>query len=265
MFLIPEIVMMRGMRICIVGYGRMGHEVEAFLLTRGHSVSYRIDPSGQGDATTLTKEHLEQSDVAIEFSLPEGVVGNARLYAVTGTPAVVGTTGWLDRVEEVKAVILAGEGSYLYGSNFAVGAHIFFRLCARMTALTDLFPEYDLIMNEWHHKMKKDSPSGTALSAAEWVLKSSSRKKRVVTERLDRAIEPDELHVSSVRGGSFPGTHICVADGPADTLEIRHTARSRAGLAAGSVHAAEWLAGRSGFFTVDDFIEDKLSGAAGKE
>jgi 4-hydroxy-tetrahydrodipicolinate reductase len=243
----------------------MGHEVESFLATRGHSVSYRIDPSGKGNAPSLTEKHLFESDAAIEFSLPEVVMENARLYAVTGTPAVVGTTGWHDRIDEVEAIIMAGGGSFLHGSNFALGAHIFYRLCSRLTSLTDPFSEYDLLMTEFHHKMKKDSPSGTALSAAARVLESSSRKKSVVTERLDRAIEPEELHVSSVRGGYFPGTHMFFADGPADTIEIRHTSRSRAGLAAGSVHAAEWLVGRKGFFTVDDFIEDKFSGIAGKE
>jgi len=238
----------------------MGHEVERVLDARGHSVSTRIDPaSGVGDADALTKEILAETDVCIEFSLAEGVAGNAALYAETGTPAAVGTTGWDAQRDEVKRLILEADGSYIWGANFSVGAHIFFALATKAADIIESVSDYDIMVHEYHHKMKKDSPSGTALTVAEKILGSLSRKKRIVTDTLDRSIEADELHVSSTRGGAIPGIHSVLMDSEFDSIELRHTVRSRGGLALGAVMAAEWIVGRKGFYRVEDFIQDLLS------
>jgi 4-hydroxy-tetrahydrodipicolinate reductase len=249
------------MRAVIVGYGSMGREVERALAERGHSVAARVDAAdGRGDALALTTEIASKADVAIEFSTADAVVENARRYTGLGLSAVVGTTGWQSKLDEVARLIAGSSIGYLHGSNFSIGAHLFFALVGRAARLIEALPEYDILSWEVHHRRKKDSPSGTALSMAKVIMAVSSRKKRIVTERLDRPIAADELHVASVRGGEVPGIHTVLLDSVFDTVEITHSARSRGGFALGAVRAAEWLAGRKGMFTVDDFIADLLGG-----
>ncbi len=175
---------------------------------------------------------------------------------------VTGTTGWYGKLEEVRKVVEGSKIGFLYGSNFSIGAHLFFALVAAATELSNPCPEYDIMGWEVHHKRKKDSPSGTALTLARIVTGKSARKKKIVTERLDRAPAADEMHFASVRGGEVPGTHTVLLDSAFDTIELTHRARSRGGFALGAVRAAEWLAGRKGFFEVNDFIGELLSNGA---
>lgn len=247
------------MKTVLVGYGRMGHEIEAVLVQRGHEITCRVDPGGNGDAERVSAEVLKGADAVIEFALAPSVVENAALYAESGVSAVVGTTGWDSRRDEVRRLVEEKSGSYLWGSNFSLGAHILFILAEKAAALVDGVPEYDIMVNEFHHKMKKDSPSGTAITIAEKILDANSRKTVIQTEKLDRPIRDEELHVASVRGGSIPGVHSVTLDSPADTVTVTHSARNRGVFALGAVMAAEWLAGKKGFFRVEDFIKEKLS------
>jgi 4-hydroxy-tetrahydrodipicolinate reductase len=250
------------MRVAIIGYGSMGREVEKVLLDRGHTVSARVDPTqGAADAKDLTQEIAKASDMAIEFSHADAVIPNATSYARLGLSAVTGTTGWFARMDEVRKIVGSSIG-YLYGSNFSIGAHLFFALVAAATELANPCPEYDLMGWEVHHKRKKDSPSGTALTLARIVTGKSERKKKVVTERLDRAPAADELHFASVRGGEVPGTHTILLDSVFDTIELTHRARSRGGFALGAVRAAEWLHGKTGMYEVNDFIQGILRGGS---
>jgi 4-hydroxy-tetrahydrodipicolinate reductase len=254
---------MPGMNVLIVGYGRMGHEVEAILQARGHQVSARIDKTpGVGDATELSSEILRSSQAVIEFSLPEGVIDHVRAYAAAGLPAVVGTTGWNDRKADAKTIVEGYQAALIHGNNFSLGAHMFFQLVERAAAMIADLPEYDIMVTEWHHKLKKDSPSGTALTTADRILRNLPRKTEINTGRLDRAIHDKELHVASVRGGSIPGIHEVLLDSVADSIEIKHTARNRQGFALGSVLAAEWLAARpqSGFVDVEEFARQYFAG-----
>ena len=251
------------MRIAIVGYGRMGRETERLAGATGHEIVARIDPhvadAGSGE---LTADIAAAADVAIEFGAAEAVVENARRYAQFGLAAAVGTTGWGDRLDEVRAIVAGGGSGYLHASNFSLGVQLFLRLAARATALLDPFDDYDIAIFERHHRRKADSPSGTALTIADAVLAASSRKRRVATERLDRPVGGDELHVASVRGGEEPGTHTLVWDAADDTIELTHRARGRANLAAGALRAAAWLTagdGRRGMYGIDDLIDDMLA------
>ncbi len=247
------------MRVAIVGYGGMGKEVEKILLQRGHGVSARIDPvQGGADAPSLTKEIAGKTDIAIEFSTADSVLVNAGIYARFRLPAVNGTTGWYGKLDELERLLEGSPIGYLYGSNFSIGAHIYFALVAAACELAAPSPEYDVLGYEIHHKRKKDSPSGTALSIAKIIGAKHPRKKDLVTEKLDRAIKENELHFASVRGGEFPGTHTVLFDSTYDTIELTHTARSRGGFALGAVRAAEWLAPKKGIFEVSDFIKDIL-------
>lgn len=251
------------MKIAIIGYGRMGRETDRLAAAAGHEIVARIDPHvGAADAAAVTAEIAAAADVAIEFSNAEGVVENARRYAEYGLAAAVGTTGWADRLQEVSAIVAASGTGYLHASNFSVGVQLFLRLAAQAGALLDPFDDYDLAVFERHHRHKSDSPSGTALSIAQAVLSASSRKRRVVTERLDRPIAAAELHVASVRGGEEPGTHTLVWDCADDTIELTHRARGRSALAAGALRAAVWLTadgGRRGMYGIDDLIDDMLA------
>ncbi len=247
------------MRIAIVGYGRMGHEVEAVAAARGHDITARIDPAAPDAADQqATPDTLNGADVAIEFSLADAIEKNASAYAGAGISAVVGTTGWDDRKDTIAAIVNRAGIAYVHGSNFSIGAHIFFALTQYVSGILNEAPEYDIFLREIHHAMKQDSPSGTALTAADRVIRTLARKNRVMTETAHRKIESDELHVTSSRGGSVPGVHSVYVDSAADTIEIHHTARSRAGFALGAVRAAEWIRDRRGFIGVDDFIRDIL-------
>lgn len=247
------------MRVLIIGYGSMGREVEKVLLERGHAVAARVDPVQKGaDAKELTADLAGRADAAIEFSHADAVLENARRYVRFGLSAVTGTTGWYGKLEELKGIVGPSRIGYLYGSNFAIGAHLFYALVAAAAQLANPCPEYDIMGWEVHHKRKKDSPSGTALSIAKIITANSDRQKKVVVDKLDRAPAPDELHFASVRGGEVPGTHTVLLDSLFDTIELTHRVRSRGGLALGAVRAAEWLAGRTGVFEVNDFIQELL-------
>lgn len=250
------------MKAVLVGFGRMGKETETVLLQRGHEVVGIIDPvlgKMTEDAALLL---LRKADVAIEFAKAEGVIGNASLYARARVPAVVGTTGWQDKRDAVRELVEKAGTAYLWGSNFSIGAHLFLRMVDRLAELYDSVPGYDILAYELHHNQKADSPSGTAMTVGSHILAHTKRKRRIVTDRLDRKIEPEELHIGSMRGGAIPGIHTVLIDSPADTIELTHSVRSRSGLASGSVLAAEWLIGKTGFIDIEFFIDELLRRAS---
>ncbi|MFW6355743.1 MAG: 4-hydroxy-tetrahydrodipicolinate reductase [Spirochaetota bacterium] len=254
------------MQVAIVGYGRMGHEIARIAEERGHEIALVVDPSvaehddgtGPRYATGISEEALAGCDVAIEFSFAEAVVPNVATYAAAGVAAVIGTTGWYDRLDEVSASIHDHRGALVYGANYSIGAHLFFRAAASTAALVRDLEEYDVAIHEMHHREKRDSPSGTSLSLARAVLDAVPRKRFAETGRLDRPPEPEEMHVTSTRCGSVPGTHTLVLDSPADTIEVTHRARNRSGFALGAVRAAEWIVDQKGLFTVEQFVDELL-------
>lgn len=249
------------MNVIITGYGRMGREIEKILLNRGHKIVSRVDTGGYGDELKVSKESLEAADGVIEFALPAGLEENSALYAQYGLKAVVGTTNWADKKEEVLSPFEKSQGAILYGSNFSIGAHLFFRMTAAASRMINKVEEYDVMLTEYHHNKKEDAPSGTALTAAQLVVDNLDRKKEILPGNPPGAIKAEQLHVASVRGGHIPGIHTLTMDSPADTLEITHSARNRGGFALGAVMALEWLGSddsRKGQFSVDDFISDLL-------
>jgi 4-hydroxy-tetrahydrodipicolinate reductase len=237
----------------------MGHEVEQVLLSRDHEVLARIDPqAGVGDYDSAETSILEGAEVVIEFADGASVLANAEAYAAAKVPAVVGTTGWEAQFDEVRKTVEDAGIGYLIGANFSIGANLFMKIAVEAAHLVNRIPDYDLLIHEAHHRHKKDSPSGTALTLATKVIEQVERKDTMITEVLHRPIGENELQVSSVRGGSIPGTHRLTMDSSADTIEISHVARNRGGFALGAVMAAEWVRDRSGFMTVDDFLSDLL-------
>lgn len=247
------------MNLLIVGYGRMGKEIEQIALNRGHKIVATVDKmEGVGSHTEVTEELLNKSDAVIEFALPEGIDKNCELYAKCQTPVVIGTTGWDSKREEKRELFEKANATALWGSNFSIGAHIMFKLTEKAAKLINSVPDYDIMVTEYHHKFKKDSPSGTAITIAEKIINNCDRKTEIMPEKLDRQIEEQELHVASVRGGNIPGIHTVTMDSLADTVEITHNARNRGGFALGAVLASEWLKDKKGFFRVEDFIDQTL-------
>jgi 4-hydroxy-tetrahydrodipicolinate reductase len=233
------------MRIALIGYGKMGKEIESAALAAGDTIVEKFDIDRPADVASLS-----DADVCIEFSTPETVVGNIQLALKAQKDIVVGTTGWYDRLPELKK--LAVHSGLLYSANFSVGVNMYFRIVAAASELMRNAQDYDAYIHELHHRQKADSPSGTALRLADIVLKRIDRKKSIATQRMDGKIAPDALHVTSTRVGTFAGTHTVGFDSEADLIEITHTARSRKGFALGALRAAHWLHGRKGVYTMDD-------------
>jgi 4-hydroxy-tetrahydrodipicolinate reductase len=231
----------------IVGYGRMGREVEDAALARGHRVAAVFEQ----ESPLRPDSDLGSVDVLVDFSTASAVRDVLTAAAARGVPVVEGTTGWLGDFRELSG--LPGL-AMIHSPNFSLGVHQFARLVQEAANLLGNL-DYDLYIHEWHHAGKVDSPSGTARLLAERVLTSMPSKKRVLTEPCGRRIDPAELHVTSTRVGRMPGTHEVGFDSAADSIILRHQAHGRQGFAFGAVLAAEWIVGRRGIFTMEDFVD----------
>lgn len=236
------------MKVALIGYGKMGHEIERVLEARGHEVVLIID---KDNAHHLNAAYLGEADVAIEFSTPDAAFDNIMKCIEAGTPVVCGTTAWLDKYDEVTAYCKAQSGAFFYASNYSIGVNLFFKINRELAALMDRFNEYDVTLNEIHHTQKKDAPSGTAITLAEGILNGCTRKEQW---HLGTTTEPNLLEVTSQRRSVVPGTHTIVWESAADTITIDHTAKNRSGFAIGAVTAAEYLVGKKGVYTMSDLL-----------
>ena len=237
------------MKVAIIGYGKMGHEIEQVLLSRGHSVALIID---QDNAHDLCAEKLAEVDVAIEFTTPTTAYSNVRTCIECGTPVVSGTTGWHDKLEELQALCREKDSTMIWSSNYSLGVNITFRLNRYLAELMNRFEGYNVAIEEIHHTQKKDAPSGTAISLANDILERVERKQRWLNEPTE---EGDAIAITSLREGTVPGTHTVTYLSEDDKIEIKHTLFSRRALALGAVVAAEFVATRKGVFTIDDLFE----------
>lgn len=244
------------MKVALIGYGRMGRAVEQVAEARGHEVVARIDQDGNLEGRGITAEALNGAEVAIEFSVPEAAPANIGALAACGVDTVTGTTGWYDRLAEVRAAVEGAGSGLIYAPNFSLGMQLFFRLARLAARLSDRLEGYDAYLLEAHHRHKKDHPSGTARRLAEILLAELSGKERWELGPPEGAIDPSVLQVTAVRAGEIPGSHTVGLDGLDDRIELSHEARGRAGFARGAVAAAEWIRGRSGLFTLDDMLEE---------
>lgn len=238
------------MKAVLIGYGKMGHEIERLLLDRGHEVVLIID---ENNASDLNPGNLrdKNAEVAIEFSTPGTAYDNITACLEAGVGVVCGTTGWLDRFGEVKALCEENNGTFFYASNYSVGVNVMFRVNEILAKMMQPLPQYDVTVEEVHHTQKKDAPSGTAITIAEGILKELSRKEKWVGET---TIEPSELEVLAVRRSVVPGTHTVTYESEADSITLTHTAKSRIGFAIGAVLAAEFIHGRKGMFSMEDLL-----------
>lgn len=236
------------MNIAIIGYGKMGHEIEKIAISRAHNISLIIDVNNQEE---FKKENFKDIDVAIEFTAPDTAYSNICRCLEIGVPVVCGTTAWLDNYNDVVALCKKQNGSFFYSSNYSIGVNIFFKINKMLAELMNSYKNYDVTIEEVHHTQKKDSPSGTAVTLAEGILESIDRKTSWVDHT---TIEPSELEILGIRRSVVPGTHTITWESEVDMIEIKHCAKSRQGLALGAIVAAEFLCGKKGIYTMDDIM-----------
>lgn len=231
------------MKIALLGYGRMGKEIEKIAISRGHEIVIRKD---QGDVVDITK-----ADVAIDFSVPTAAFDNISLCLKSGVPVISGTTGWLEKYQEAADLCQAKNGAFIYASNFSLGVNIFFEINKKLAVLMSQVADYSTSIEEIHHTKKLDAPSGTAITLAEGIIENSS----FTGWELDGKPSNDKvIPITAKRIPDVPGTHTINYNSEVDSIEIKHTAHSRKGFALGAVIAAEWIIGKNGIFSMRDVL-----------
>lgn len=236
------------MKIALIGYGKMGKAIEEIAVAKGHEVVLKIDMDNQDE---FTAENLSKADVAIEFTGPHSAVENLKKLFDAGVPVVSGSTGWLEKWEEVKTYCESKNCGFIYASNYSIGVNLFFELNTYLAKLMSNHDTYGVSLEEIHHTQKKDAPSGTAITLAEQVLQSITSKKQWTNEE---STKKEDLIITSKRIDPAPGTHSIKYHSEIDDIEIIHTAHSRKGFAGGAVAAAEFIAGKKGIYTMKDVL-----------
>ena len=236
------------MNIAIIGYGKMGHEIEKICRERGHNIVCTIDAN---EEAKFDSDEFKSADVAIEFSSPESALNNYKLAFAANVPVVSGTTGWLDKIDVVKEACEKDGQTFFYASNFSLGVNILFAVNKYLANIMNDFPEYDVHVDETHHMHKLDAPSGTALTIAEGILQSLERKKQW---KLDKQNSDDDLQINAFREAEVSGIHTIKYESEVDSITLSHDAKSRKGFALGAVVAAEFAAKKKGFLGMEDLL-----------
>ena len=237
------------MKIVISGYGKMGKEVEAIAIQRGHQVIAKVD---RPDEWEQLKTVWPTADVVVDFSQPDAVVDNLKRCFQAGVPIVTGTTGWYGQMEEVVRNCKAQKSTLFYAPNFSIGVNIFFRVNRQLAKLMAGVEGYSVQIDETHHIHKLDAPSGTAIQIAEGIISQNPNIKQWVNKVSDL---PSVLSILSKREGEVTGTHEVIYDSEVDVITLKHEAKNRSGFALGAVLAAEFVLGKQGVFTMDDLLE----------
>ena len=239
------------MKIALLGYGKMGQVIERIATERGHEIVLKKDEFN-------TYEGLSDADVAIDFSVPSAAVDNISSCFHANVPVISGTTGWLDRYDEMAALCTAKNGGFISSSNFSLGVNIFFELNEYLAKIMAQFDSYKVTMEEIHHTQKLDAPSGTAISLAKGVIENSNYTNWTLENPDSNQPSDSELakqiHIKAKRIGDVPGTHTVTYESVVDAIEIKHTAHNREGFALGAVIAAEWIVGKHGIITMKDVL-----------
>jgi len=231
------------MNVALVGYGKMGKLVEQVAIREGVAVPLILDSKNNGQVEGITRENFVGVDVCIDFSTPQVVITNIQRVATLGVNLVVGTTGWYEHLDEVRAIVSAHNIGFVYGPNFSIGMNVFFQIAECAARLLSRFEGYDPFIEEAHHKFKKDAPSGTAIT---------------LRQILEQSYQNRAIPVTSVRAGFIPGTHAISFDSEADTITLKHEARSRQGFAEGAIFAARWIAGKKGFYEFRQILAESI-------
>lgn len=243
------------MNIAIIGFGSMGVKIKEVAENRGHIINVIVDPINPLATHKNIKEaDLSGVDLVIDFSNKDAVIENAKVSASFGKNIIIGATGWLPHLPEIEKIAKENGIGILWSANFSIGVNMYYQIVEKAAELINQYDEYDIWGNELHHNNKSDSPSGTAKELSKILLENIDRKTEVVYDRLDRKINPNEIHFSSTRGGIVNFSHTIGFDSSSDTITLTHNARDRGGYALGAVRGAEWLKGKKGFFNMNDFL-----------
>jgi len=235
-------------KIAIIGYGKMGKEIESIAKERGHTISCTFSSTDE-----LSNESTIHADVAIEFTKPELAAKHIKICLDQNLPIVVGTTGWLEEIEEIESLVKNSDGSLLHASNFSLGVHLFFEMVKKLSSVMKSHEKYKPSITETHHTEKLDKPSGTAISTAEILLEQQNLYKNWGLVNKDD-IDENTLPIHADRKPNVPGTHDLTYTSEIDQISLIHEAKSRKGFALGAVMAAEWLKDKKGTFTMSDII-----------
>jgi len=230
------------MKIALLGYGRMGKEIEKIALSRGHEIVIRKDVDDIIDITL--------ADVAIDFSVPTSAFNNISNCLNNNVPVISGTTGWLDKYDDTIALCKEKKGAFIYASNYSLGVNIFFELNTQLAKMMKTIEGYTISMEEIHHTKKLDAPSGTAITLAEGIIENTSKNNW----ELGEVTSEENIAIIAKRISKVPGTHTVWYNSEVDSLEIKHTAHSRKGFALGAVIAAEWISDKTGVFSMKDVL-----------
>lgn len=237
------------MNIALIGYGKMGHEIEKIAQSRGHNIVAIIDVSNAND---FDSPAFKSADVAIEFSTPASALDNYKKCFAANVPVVAGTTGWLEHIDEVKKACEEGNQTFFYASNYSLGVNILFTLNKFLARIMNNYPEYNVKMEEIHHIHKLDAPSGTAITLAEGVIENIDRKENWNLETENKGTD---VAIHCVREGEVPGIHEIIYESETDTISIKHESKNRKALALGAVIAAEFTKGKKGFLGMNDLLK----------
>ncbi|HRY32328.1 MAG TPA: 4-hydroxy-tetrahydrodipicolinate reductase [Bacteroidales bacterium] len=240
---------MTSLKIALLGYGKMGRETEKVLIERGHQLSLVIDSEADW---TSQEAMLASCDAAIEFTTPDTAPGNILRCFTANVPVVCGTTGWQHRFEEIRQACIQGSHALFHASNFSISVNIFFEINRRLAKLMNPLKQYEVNIEEVHHLQKLDAPSGTAIVLANDIIAEIERKKHWKSK--DKG-ESEEIGIKSVRQDNVTGTHVVTYESMNDSISISHTAKNRKIFAIGAVMACEFIAGRSGIFTMKDLLQ----------
>ncbi len=238
------------MNIALIGYGKMGKEIEQIAISRGHTIVLKVDVS---NASSYSIDELRKADVAIEFSTPDAVINNIYKCFDANVPAIVGTTGWLDQLEAIKKNCSDKNQTLFYTSNYSIGVNLFFKVNEYLAKLMNTNPDYRVSMEEIHHVHKLDAPSGTAISLANQIIENNTQKQKWVNAISDTK---NELEIISKRVDEVPGTHTVTYSSAIDEISITHIAHNRKGFALGAVIAAEWVKDKKGVFGMNDLLNN---------
>lgn len=236
------------MNIALIGYGRMGHEIESIAVGRGHTVKLVIDIDNKGD---LNEKNLKGIDVAIEFSFPDSAYDNVVACLNNSVPVVSGTTGWLDKLAIAADICKKKKCAFIHSTNFSIGVNLFFKLNRELARQMDRYRNYTVSIEEIHHTKKLDSPSGTAISLAQGIVGEHLGYSGFA---LESEVSNNQVPIKAVREGAVPGTHIITWDSEIDSIVLKHEAKNRKGLALGAVVAAEFIYQKEGIFTMNDVM-----------
>jgi 4-hydroxy-tetrahydrodipicolinate reductase len=242
------------MKIALFGYGKMGQMIASIIEEQKKAGLHDDQVILTKDKDVLDKagkEKLKAADVIIEFSTPETAFDNILSGIYAGIPVISGTTGWLDRFDEMVQIVEEKNGAFLYASNFSIGVNIVFEINTLLARMMESNPQYNMQIEEIHHIHKLDAPSGTAITLAGQIIKNVSRKNKWVN---NESIKPNELVILSHREDEVPGTHNIEYSSAVDSIRIEHRAHSRKGFAEGAIQAARWIIGRKGVFSMRDVL-----------